>query len=93
MFKLTIERVDPQTEIRMTRVYLTEAQRKLAELAGVTCTKRDERWMTSDDDRERAWQADLPVVDFRRSIESKIYEQVLESLDIAEIIKAANKLK
>lgn len=93
MYKLTIERIDPQTQITTTCVYLTEAEAKLMQAAGVKCEPRDHERFSDDDLKTRPWRASIPTVDFRRSIESKVYEQVLETLDIAKIIKAANGIQ
>lgn len=90
MYKLTIERIDPQPEIKSTQVYLTDAEAKLMEASGVKCEKRDaDRW-SAESIKSRPWIANIPTVDFRRSIDSKIYEQVVDTLVLSEIIKAVN---
>ena len=93
MYKLTIERIDPQTEIRTTRVYLTEAEAALIKAAGIESKKREENAYRDPDLKARPFIAEIPTVDFLRSIESKVFEQVLETLDIAKIIKAANGIE
>jgi hypothetical protein len=93
MYKLVIERIDPQTEIRSTTVYLTDTEAKLMQAAGVKCENRAEDRFHDPAIKDRPWRAQIPTVDFRRSIESKVYEQVLETLDIAKIIKAANGIE
>lgn len=61
--------------------------------AGIESKRREENRYHDSDLKARPFIAEIPTVDFRRSIESKVYEQVLETLDIADIIKAANGIE
>lgn len=94
MYKLTIEKIDPQTQIEGKLVYLTEPEAAILVAAGIKVEYREEGRSFSDRDiKDRPKQARIPIPDFRRVVETKVYEQVLEDLDIAKIIKAANGIQ
>ena len=92
MYKITIEKLDAHTQIEGRLVYLTNEEAEMISAAGIKVEDRSSTYR-DEDLKARSKQARIPIPDFRRVVESKIYEQIVEDLDLATIIKAANGIK